>query len=154
MTNNKIFNGKAFKLLEEIINKDLNINYQDVEGNTLLIYTSGQGITNIVELLLNTGADVNIKNIYNSTALMYASRYNNKEIVELLLKHNADVNIKNNNGDTALMYASRYGNIKLVDILIEYGALPVGITYKMLHKLKDKHEQLYKKIILLKKLYE
>lgn len=43
-----------------------NINYQDINGNTALIYASANGHTNIVKYLVDNNANINHKNKYGS----------------------------------------------------------------------------------------
>lgn len=69
--------------VKRLINKGIDINERDEDGNTALIWAASLGHTAIVKLLLKNGADVNIKNNYNHTALRSVN-FNNLEIIELL----------------------------------------------------------------------
>ncbi len=102
--------------MQELLNKGVNINFQDIDGKTALFNASEKGHKVIVELLLNNGAKLNIIDNGGDTALMKAT---NKEIVKLLLNKGADPNIKNGIGDTALLKAT---NKDIVELLLNNGA--------------------------------
>jgi ankyrin repeat protein len=74
--------------VKRLINKGVDINERDDDGNTALIWASSLGHTAIVKVLLEKGADVNIKNNYEHTALKSVS-YANLEIIGLLKKAGA-----------------------------------------------------------------
>src|SRR5581483_2894385 len=99
------------------ISATTDINIQDAQGNTALIWTVRRGYTGIVMMLLNNGADVNMQDHAGNTALIWATYDGRKEIVELLLNKNANVNIQAKNGNTALILATRYGHKKIVKML-------------------------------------
>lgn len=69
--------------VRRLINKGIDINERDEDGNTALIWAASLGYTTIVKLLLENGADVNIRNNYDRTALRSVS-YNKLEIIGLL----------------------------------------------------------------------
>ncbi len=77
-----------FALLES---DQLDLNIQDREGKTALIYTI-QKLNNwdnqekIVQLLLEKGADINIKDKNGKTALVYAIENGDKNIEKMLVK--------------------------------------------------------------------
>lgn len=78
------------------INKSiLDVNQQDSEMNTLLIYATKYNCYKICEYLLINQCDPNIQNSYGNTALHYAISYKHFDIVNLLIKNKADENIKN-----------------------------------------------------------
>lgn len=60
------------------------INAQDKNKNTALIYAAISGNIEIVKLLINSGANTRVKNIQGNTALMYALEGKNKDIAQLL----------------------------------------------------------------------
>ena len=95
------------------------INKKDKNGNTMLIWASRNGYTEIVKLLLShEKIDVNIQGEYNYTALTIASWEGYTEIVKLLLKNeNINVNLQDMFKNTALIWASRKGHTDIVDLL-------------------------------------
>jgi hypothetical protein len=72
-----------------LIKNGADVNIQDDNKNTPLIWASNYGDKEIVEILLKNGADFNLKNIFNETALKKASFYEYKEIIKLLKKYGA-----------------------------------------------------------------
>ena len=80
-------NGKISTLKEIIIlllNHGADINAQDIEGNTALMYAAHLGFTEIVQLLIDNGADLTITNNQGKTALDYARQENYQNIVNIL----------------------------------------------------------------------
>ena len=67
------------------------VNGQDNEGLSPLMFAAYKGKKDCVEVLVSHGADVNAKNINGSSPLMWAAREGKKDCVEVLLSHGADV---------------------------------------------------------------
>lgn len=61
-----------------------NLNIQDNNGNTLLIYAAKDGKEDLIQPLLKFGADKNIKNKVGWTALAFAVKKKDKDIIQLL----------------------------------------------------------------------
>jgi len=78
-------------IVRKLIKEGVDVNTQDSNGMTALIYAISDSYLIIVKDLIEAGANVNLVNNYNNTPLMYAQT---KTIVELLLKHGADPNIR------------------------------------------------------------
>jgi len=85
---------------------DLNLNAQDIQGQTLLMYliNSAENNYNLIKQILIHGADVNIQDNDGSTALILALdiETRNRGISLLLLQYGADVNKRTNDRDHAL----------------------------------------------------
>jgi ankyrin repeat protein len=94
--------------------KKIDINAEDVHGNTALMMASiggEKGYVNIVNLLIDYHADVNAQNNVGYTALMGAILNGHIEIVYALLEVNAiDIDIVNNDGHTAAEIARDHGH--------------------------------------------
>jgi ankyrin repeat protein len=70
------------------------INTQDSDGITALMYAVRAGNYVLVQQLIAAGADVNLKDRKGKTALFYTGgKIENNAIAELLIQHDADINI-------------------------------------------------------------
>jgi len=108
--------------------KFLNVDGQDEEGDTALMWASAWGYTDIVRRLLDLGADFNLQNDEGDTALLRTSwRVGNNRgaLWELLKQEGIDVNHQDNEGYTALMGVSSRG-LRLIFVrrLLQLGANP------------------------------
>jgi len=99
--NNKIYNGNTHSLVEatrqgreelvrQILDNGANINSQDRNGMSSLMFAAKNGDTEMVRLLLNYNPDLNL-NEFNTgnTAILLAKKNNHREVVELLKKAGA-----------------------------------------------------------------
>lgn len=110
-----------FELVKELINKGININKQDADGQTALYLAKN---SEIIKILLAAGADPDLQEKYAGyTALMdtLVWPYKNK-FLQLVNVTNA--NIKTIFGYTALMLASRNNDLEAIELLINAGADP------------------------------
>jgi ankyrin repeat protein len=109
----------------------INVNIQDHNGNTALMFAARNGHTDIVNRLLNYYNENNDGDIvYTSAvnrqdrnALMLAVMNNHYDIAETLLKdeyieeRDFSFDLEDINGNTVLMLAQRTGNDDLVDLI-------------------------------------
>lgn len=131
----KMGNLNAIKCL---INLGYDLNIQDVNNDTALIWASYNNYNNIVKLLLDAGADPNKQNRHKETALSYAVLNGNIDILSLLLISNADKSLKNEADLTVIDCA----NIKQTEILTQIKKLEDNITdlthkYNIYNVVKD-----------------
>ncbi len=126
-----------------------NVDQQDEDGKTALIYSAGSfaNLEMVIELLYK-GANTDQQDNDGKTALIHAVFHNDEDIVAILLKKNADVNQQDKNGKTALDYARLLDNVEIAEELLEWGAtsgkpLQTGanIIFKYL-KYKNKYLQI------------
>jgi len=110
----------------------INVNIQDHNGNTALMFAARNGHTDIVNTLLNYYNEKNAGDIvYTSAvnrqdrnALMLAVMNNHYDIAETLLKdeyieeRDFSFDLEDINGNTVLMLAQRTGNDELVDLIM------------------------------------
>jgi ankyrin repeat protein len=75
--------GQLKAMIDE--NVDLNLNQQDQDGNTPLIFAINNRKSEHVSLLLDRGADPNLGNRGGGTPLAYAITSNQEEIKQMLL---------------------------------------------------------------------
>ena len=103
--------------------EDINVNAQDYNGCTALIFASFEGHFDIVNRLLECKEiDVKEQDKCGWNALMWAS-FNNEhiDIVNRLLEcKEINVNIQDNDGFTALMWASKNEHLDVVNRLKKF----------------------------------
>jgi len=117
-------------MVKYLIEKGANVNLQDDEGKTALLWASSNSLPN-AKILVANGADVNIAANDGMTPFLQAtlgvsSGKVSLEMCDLLLKNKADINAqlkkKSAMGWTALHYAVINNDAELVGYLIKHGA--------------------------------
>ena len=124
--NKRLLSAKTLEETQDAINHHADVNVQDKDGKTALMYASDYSQ---MKFLLDHGADVNIQDKDGKTALMYESASDqggysmmcprNYSQMQSLLDHGADVNAQDKDGKTALMYASKCPQMRF---LLDHGA--------------------------------
>ena len=117
----------------------LDLNYQDREGITPIMFSIFLNQYEMTKILLEKGANHNLKNINGETPLMIACNNRNitfpdnngnilkQEIINILIEKGSDINEKDNNSRTALYYSLANVNefsIFTIISLLEAGANP------------------------------
>jgi len=108
--------------LSVLMNNDIDINWKNITGDSLLILAVKKGDIDVVEYLLDRGVDIDHSNTSGNTALLWASYYGNVDMVKLLLDMGANIDKVNNVGTSSLMWGVRRNNIEIVEYLLEKGA--------------------------------
>ena len=106
----------------ELLNRGVNINFQNNLGDTALHYCALNGHIEIVSVLLHYRANTNITNKLGDTALHNSSSNGHTETVCLLLNSGTNIYLRNVNGATALHKAALSGCIETVKALLKVGA--------------------------------
>ena len=122
-----LFPEKRSKEVQKVIAERTNI-----EIGTLLMYSSGQGRSEIVKKLLENPqvrASINTSHLFQpmeflyekreTTALLLAVEHGYLETMNLLLQANADPTLADSNGNTPLIKASYEGHIDIVRDLLK-----------------------------------
>jgi ankyrin repeat protein len=116
------FNGHEV-ILRIILSAELiDLEAQDQQRRTALMWAAGLGHERVVQILLEKGAEVNAQGGEYGNALQAASRYGHEKVVQILLEKGAEVNAQGGGYGNALQAASGYGHEKVVQILLEKGA--------------------------------
>lgn len=115
-------------LVKTLLELGIEVDVQDNEGSTPLMYALDAAPVSTVETLLEKGADVNIQNNDGYTPLMWVAgkcvhpdQYLTKCAHVLLIK-GANPNLLRKNGRTALMDAASENHFDLVKLLVDWGA--------------------------------
>jgi len=98
------------------------INKQDHNGNTPLIWACNVAQEETVQILLDNHAYVNAQNFVGETSLFLAASYGYDNIVSMLLEHGANPNICNIDGTSPLHMAASNGHETTLEILVSSGA--------------------------------
>lgn len=106
------------------------VNSQDGEGRTPLMYAIQRRSLPIVKLFIMNNANVDIFDKRGQTSLHYTSRFSEEdtvderiqEIGEAIINCNPKLNYQDYSGNTALMDAIRYHNISFAKLLLSKGA--------------------------------
>jgi ankyrin repeat protein/mannosyltransferase OCH1-like enzyme len=108
--------------VKRLIELDVDVNYQDAEGVSLLSIAVLYNNKELLALLLDKGANPNAQTKDGATMLYFASGLNFQEIAQLLIKYGADVNFVYNRGETPI-YASAYNcNTQISEMLLKANA--------------------------------
>lgn len=115
--------GNIKRVAELLLLKDLDINYQNTDGETALFLAVLYDKQDIVSLLIKHGANTLYKNIYGDTSLIISALLGYLELVLLLLSSKSiDLDYQNHYGNTALMCATKHRRTDIVHLLLENGA--------------------------------
>eukprot|EP01100_Stratorugosa_tubuloviscum_P007756 TRINITY_DN319_c2_g2_i1.p1 TRINITY_DN319_c2_g2~~TRINITY_DN319_c2_g2_i1.p1 ORF type:complete len:535 (-),score=216.67 TRINITY_DN319_c2_g2_i1:90-1655(-) len=114
------------QLVKQLIDLGANVNCENEDGYSSLLFAVSQEQPNIVNYLLQSNAQVNktIKGgVYKSmTSLHIGCLKRSKEIVEILLNANADPNKLAQHDNSPLHIASRYAELNIIQLLLNKGA--------------------------------
>ena len=137
------------KIIDNLPDKEKNLNIQDENGNTALMLSLMYMNDNytLVKSLLDSGANVNLQNNNGQTALhLAAANENRAQCLDLLLEdQNADLSIQDIDGDTPLMYRVKPLGTKMFSSNLEY-ELPrsSGVFLdKMLQKIQTTNPKIF-----------
>lgn len=103
--------------------KTVDVNSQDADNFTALMYAAFEGHVEVAKLLLKEGADVSLVNNQNRNALMFASTSPSAEMVKLLIDAGSDVNLEDSVENwTPFLMAAAEGLIENMELLEAAGA--------------------------------
>jgi len=130
----KAVNAGDAKTVAFYLDKGLDPDTADPDGNTVLMIAARLGYMDVVTLLVNRKASVARRSAHGDTALMFACLKGHLEIARLLVAHGAQIN---QTAWTPLHYAAFEGRAAVISYLIEKGAdkdalAPNGFTALML----------------------
>ncbi len=114
--------GQREAVLAAITSPDLDVNAQEADGSTVLLWATYKVDHALVRALLKAGAKANVTNRYGASPLTEAVKLGDAELVRLLLDAGADANSPNQDNQTALMLAASVGSLDIAQLLIQHGA--------------------------------
>ena len=111
--------------------EEVDINYYNERGDTVLMLASYENDEKAVKILLSTeDIDVNLQDTDGETALMLASGRGDEEIVKMLLQESSssiELNVQSSWGHTALMSAVYWNRVTIVRILIGVKGIDINL---------------------------
>ena len=134
------FKGNIEKMQFQL-EKGMDVNAEDAEGNTALFYAIQSDNYESVEYLIESGAETEIVNDNGNSPLTAAVVSKKMNAVKALLANGANPNFTNQNKETALHAAVWHSSSEYVSMLVSYGAdvnaeTKSGFTPVMLSSLK------------------
>ncbi|KAL8684803.1 MAG: hypothetical protein Q9218_008129, partial [Villophora microphyllina] len=109
------------ELIPHLLSQESNVNIEDRNGHTPLMFACRRGHHGAASLLLDSGASVNLRSHSESTALFEAVRNNHSEVMTVLLgSSRVDVNIQHwrEAERTALMFAAKDDYVEILSELL------------------------------------
>jgi ankyrin repeat protein len=107
-------------ICELLLSHGADPNFKDPSGETILLWASEIGRSDVVKVFLNGGADIEYDN--NSLTPLQRACFNlHVETAKLLLSKGANIECKHDNGDTLLLWASE-NSLNITNILLKNGA--------------------------------
>jgi len=98
------FTNKDLASYTYFISKNVDINLQDIEGNSPFMNAANRNSLEVVEFLSKKVKNFNVKNKNGLSALAMAVNRNSADVVKFLLENNADVNTIDVHGNSLSYY--------------------------------------------------
>ncbi len=112
----------ARERIQTLLGLGININGQDLYGNTALHRAAENGEVDLCRLLLDKGADINARTERGNTPLHKTVVAGHAEVVQLLVARGADVNARNEINVTPLHMAAARNQGEFVGLFLRKGA--------------------------------
>lgn len=116
--------GAAGEITRFLATPDIDINSQDDEQWTPLMFAAAKGHEEATKVLLDSNADQSLKDNEDRTALYHASENGHLKAMELLISPDSDIDARDVSGRSPLIWASIHGVVPTVELLLEKGADP------------------------------
>ena len=131
-----VYGGTDAEVIQAIVDKGVNVDDQNKENVTALMFACMNGNEDTIKILLNAGADPNLEDVDGNTSLYYAvcGAVNAESIgIDLILETKACSHISNANYDTCLCESARVDccrdmiqgiecNKEMLQAIIDHGA--------------------------------
>ncbi|XP_067126392.1 POTE ankyrin domain family member B-like [Centruroides vittatus] len=109
-------------VIEMLLEKDPNVNDQDINGKTPLMKAIEGHHEKAIHLLIEADAEVNLKDRGGNTAIHIALNTGQYDVAQYLLQYTTEDNIGNKDGITALHILAETKRVKLARKFIHHGA--------------------------------
>lgn len=112
--------NEHLEMLQVMIDKGVDVNHADNDGNTALILNAKNNCyKGVIKELIKAGADVNAYDKLGNSALYYALKYGDLESSRFMIKKGADFNHANNEGVTPMEVAVENGYDSIIELMYE-----------------------------------
>lgn len=109
-------------IIGRFIDKGLDVNNQNNNGDTALFCAITYGRIKHVKFLISRGANINITNNLGRHSLLIASIFEKDDIIYELIESGVNINIKDNDGDNVIMtYQNLHKNEELLTFIFKHG---------------------------------
>lgn len=108
-------------IAKDLINRNIDINHQDSNGQAPLHYCAQYLNIEIARLLLSKNADINIEDAYGNIPLWTAvfNARGDYRMVELFIQNNANIHHLNKAGRSPLDFAKQIDDLHMIKILLQ-----------------------------------
>ncbi|KAM8914161.1 kinase D-interacting substrate of 220 kDa B isoform 3-T3 [Spinachia spinachia] len=110
------------EIVQELIQRGANINFDDVDCWTSLISAAKEGHTEVVKELLENNANLEHRDMGGWTAVMWGAYKGCTDVVQLLLEKGANPNITGQYSVYPIIWAAGRGHAEIVHLLLQHGA--------------------------------
>jgi ankyrin repeat protein len=117
------------ELIKYLVEKGVNINSKDNNGNNALLFASSFGYLKIVKYLVEKGVNIHDKNNAGNNALLFTSPGGHLKIVKYLVEKGVNIHAKNYVGKNALLFAIEGGHLEVVKYFCKLGVNENHINY-------------------------
>jgi ankyrin repeat protein len=107
------------EIAELLIYSGVDLEAQDVDGDTAVMLASGSGSPETLRMLLDAGASIDAQDHLGRSALCHAICQNRQDNLQLLMERGASLHILDNRRDSILFYAALCADIDTMSILEE-----------------------------------
>ena len=115
--------NNSLEALELLMELGVDIDWQDDNGRTALIYAASYpDCTEAFNWLLKNGADTKLRTLEGKTPLHCAAQVNHHRAIYHLLKRGEKMDEQDTDGNTPLHIAAKYGRLAVTRLLLRAGA--------------------------------
>lgn len=92
----------SVEMAQELIRRGIDVNFQDCEGATALLYAAEWKRRDVAEVILGAGGRLDIADEHGNEPLWYAVGNADHQLVEMFMRHGADPRHRNTYGKCPL----------------------------------------------------